>query len=163
MSENLKETKNALDPFGIRYKGDSGVDLSNPYVNTWELELDTTTGETKAVNGEPLDFVAQIQTFKEQCGIEAMKRDIAAGRATPGDFADDGQHGGDFTRSTMVSEYVGQLVQAELKAEKAKNLAERKGLDTSEILKDGADIEAYINKVVSERLAATTQKGDDSK
>ena len=152
---DVKETAvHAIDPFGVIYKGDSGVDLSNPYVDTYELELDKETGATKVVKGEPIDFVAQIQTFKDQCGVTAMMRDLAAGRALPSQFADDGKSGGDFTRSTMISEYVGDLVQAELAAAKAKAAAESKGIDVAEITKDGVDLDAYITKLVNEKLAA---------
>lgn len=170
MSPQLKETdKIAIDPFGVRYSGDSGVDLSSPYVDSWELELDPSTGSTHAVKGDCIDFVAQIQTFKDQCGIEAMTRDIAAGRALPSDYADDGAHGGDFTRSTMISEYVGQLVAAEMAAQKAAADSEGKGIETKEILADGADIEAIVTRLVNERMAANNAniannaKGEDSK
>lgn len=167
MSGQLKETgKIALDPFGVPARPRVGVDLSNRYVDTFELELDTSTGETRAVKGDPIDFVAQIQTFKDQCGIEAMRRDIAAGRALPSDYADDGAHGGDFTRPTMISEYVGQLVAAEMAAQKAAAESESKGLETKEILADGADIEAIVTRLVNERMAANNAnnaKGEDSK
>ena len=167
MSSQLKETDRiALDPFGIPRRESVAVDLSDRFVDTWELELDTSTGNTKAVKGDPIDFVAQIQTFKDQCGIEAMKRDIAAGRALPSDFADDGAHGGDFTRPTMISEYVGQLVAAELAAQKAAADSEAKGIDTKEITADGADIEAIVTRLVNERMAASSasnSKGDENK
>lgn len=160
-SSNLKETEvNSLDPFGIPHRECNSVDLSNPFVDTWELVLDTSTGETKAVKGDPINFVEQIQTFKDQCGIEAMRRDIAAGRALPGDFADDGKSGGDFTRSTMISEYVDQLVSAKLEAEKANSAAKDKGIDVDTIVKDGVDVESYIKDLVDKRLAAANVKND---
>ena len=151
---DVKETAvHAIDPFGVFYKGDPGVDLSNPFVDTYELELDKETGSTKVVKGEPIDFVAQIQTFKDQCGVTAMMRDLAAGRALPSQFGDDGKSGGDFSRSTMISEFVGDLVQAELASAKAKADAESKGIDVNEITKDGVDLDAYITKLVNEKLA----------
>lgn len=44
-----------------------------------------------------IDLDALIQTYKDQCGMEAAKRLLKLGQAQPEDFADDGKSGLDCT------------------------------------------------------------------
>lgn len=44
-----------------------------------------------------IDLDALIQTYKDQCGMEAAKRLLKTGQAQPEDFADDGKSGFDCT------------------------------------------------------------------
>lgn len=151
-----------IDAFGIVHDRDFScpVDASEHLIPEWGLELDKTTGYAKPVITGQFDMYESIQSFKDSCGIEAVKRDIACGRVTPEDIADDGKHGGDFTNPTMISEMTSIVRQAIADSKAADEEAAKKGLDVKAIKVDGLDLDAYIKQQVEARLP---QKEGDSK
>ena len=151
-----------IDAFGIVHDRDFScpVDASERFVPEWGLELDKTTGNTTPVIVGQIDMYESIQSFKDSCGIEAVKRDIACGRVTPEQVADDGKHGGDFTNPTMLSEMTSIVRQAIADSKAADDEAAKKGLDVKANKVDGLDLDAYIKQQVEARLS---NKEGDSK
>lgn len=151
-----------IDAFGIVHDRDFScpVDASERLVPEWGLELDKTTGNTKPVITGQIDMVEVVQSYKDSCGIEAVKRDLACGRVTPEDLADDGKHGGDFTNPTMLSEMTSIVRQAIADSKAADEEAAKKGLDVKAIKVDGLDLDAYIKQQVEARFP---KKEGDSK
>lgn len=153
----MQDGSRKIDSFGIVHDCDrtNSVDLSNPYVEEWGLEYDKETGSTHPVITGKIDFAESIQTFKDSCGVEAAMRDVAAGRRTQSSLADDGNHGGDFTRSSDIIEaYAAMKAQAVASAQADEN-AKAKGLDPKELKVDGLDLDAYIQKQIAARVAAS--------
>lgn len=71
--------------------------LSENYIIDLKVNFDPKTGKATPDESDKKDLVALIQTYKDQCGVEAMKRLIKTGQAQPEDFADDGKSGMDTT------------------------------------------------------------------
>lgn len=63
----------------------------------YSLKLDPETGDTIVEVKDYEDQQEVIKQFFDQCGMEGMRKLIAAGQARPADFYDDGKSGGDFT------------------------------------------------------------------
>lgn len=161
----MKDESRTIDAFGIVHDVDrtNSVDLSNPFVPEWGLEYDKETGSTRPVITGKLDFVEAIQTFKDQCGVEAAMRDVATGRRTAASVADDGQHGGDFSRSSDVIESYESMQRQAAASVHADEKAREKGIDPKEIHVDGLDLETYIQKQVSARMAAALPQTEGDK
>lgn len=159
----MKGELRTIDAFGIVHDCDrtNSVDLSNRFVDEWSLEYDKETGSTRPVISGKVDFVASIQTFKDQCGVDAAVRDLAAGRRSIERLSDDGNHGGDFSRSTEITLMADQVKKAALASMKADEQAKSKGLDPKALRVDGLDLEAYITKEVAARIAAAAPAKED--
>lgn len=71
--------------------------LSENYIIDLKVNFDPKTGKAIPDESDKKDLVALIQTYKDQCGVEAMKRLIKTGQAQPEDFSDDGKSGMDTT------------------------------------------------------------------
>lgn len=159
----MKDESRKIDAFGIVLDCDrtNSVDLSNPYVEEWGLEYDKDTGSTHPVVTGKIDFVEGIQAFKDSCGVEAAMRDVASGRRTQSSLTDDGNHGGDFTRSCDIIEAYAALKSQSILSAQADQKAKAKGLDPKELKVDGLDLDSYIQKQVAARVAAAaTAEGD---
>lgn len=91
------------DPFGghtvINPRPDSSQCDVEPHDTRalYSLKLDPTTGDTTVEVKDYEDQQEVIKQFFDQCGMEGMRKLIAAGQARPSDFYDDGKSGGDFT------------------------------------------------------------------
>lgn len=161
----MSEESKKIDAFGIVHDCDrrNSVDLSNPYVDEWGLEYDQKTGSTHPVITGKIDFVESIQTFKDSCGFEAAMRDVVAGKRTQASLTDDGNHGGDFTRSSDIIESFAALKAQSILSAQADEKAKSKGLDPKELKVDGLDLDAYIQKQVAARVAAAAPAEGDKK
>ncbi len=161
----MKDESRKIDPFGIVHDCNrtNSVDLSYRYVDEWGLEYDKETGSTHPVITGKVDFVEGIQTFKDSCGFEAVMRDVEAGRRTQASLSDDGNHGGDFTRSSDIIEAYSALKAQAVASAQADERARSKGLDPKELKIDGLDLDAYIQKQVAARVAASAPAEGDKK
>lgn len=159
-TEQLKtEPSVVVDAFGIVRDSvidPHGVDLSNPFVPEYGLELDKETGNTRAVVTGQVNFVEMIQSFASQCGVDAALRDVASGLRSPESLCDDGKHGGDFTRPTMVSAASDYLRAAQDSSSRADSAASDAGLDVEKL--HGSDVEKYLNDLIQSRIDALAKK-----
>lgn len=86
-----------IDAFGIvGFEPSLGVKADEKFLDQFDIEFDKETGNTKVVKVGKINLVEQIQTYKDDCGLELMKKMLAQG-TDPAVFADDGSHGGDTT------------------------------------------------------------------
>lgn len=67
------------------------VDCSNKFTDEWTLKLNE-DGSTTPIKSGKRDLDAEIQSFKDQAGMEGMLNMIRIGRALPVDYVDDGDH-----------------------------------------------------------------------
>lgn len=88
-----------VDPFQVGRKIAimPGMDLSDAHImRLVDTKIDHETGQAYPVY-DSIDLQQEIDARKHDCGFDLMKKMIATGQATPADFADDGQHGVDFS------------------------------------------------------------------
>lgn len=139
-------------PFGTPIRAVKPSDCSNKFLKQYGLELDKETGSTFVVEKDPLDLDAQIQTYKDQCGMELAQLQIKRGLADPGDFA---AVPGDYGDISNLPDNINDAYQEHLKAEDS-------GLDLSQF-KTNADIEAYVKAQVKAQLEAQAKTQNQPK
>lgn len=139
MPETVKYT-----PFGTPIRKSEPVDCSNKFLAQFGLELDKETGSTFIVGKDPIDLDAQIQTYKDQCGMDLAQLQMKRGLADPGDFA---AEPGDYGDTSTLPDNINDAYRASLNAKKASNV------DLSQFKTD-ADIEAYVKAQVKAELEA---------
>lgn len=101
---------------GIDYVPPEPSKLDERFLVQPKPVLDPATGETHIDCSDKLDLVELIQSYKDQCGIEFMLKQMKLGVVTPESLADDGQHSGDASMPLDINDaYRAQLVQAEAK------------------------------------------------
>lgn len=142
MPETVKYT-----PFGTPIRKVKGVNCNVRTVPQFGLVLDKETGSTHLEPKDPLDLHALIQTFRDQCGMTAAQNLIKRGLAEPKDFA---AVPGDYGDTSALPDNLNDSYQASLAAQKA---AQASGVDLG-LFKSEADIKAYVDKMVSEKLKA---------
>lgn len=153
------------DPFGVVYDPSDcgGIDCNQRYVDELGLDLDKETGTTKVVVKGKTDLQEQIEADRENVGIEAMFRLVAQGRANIAQFADDGKHGGDFTRPTMLAE-VGPYVEADNKSRaELKKIAESLGVSVDELLNPQTNVQELLRQKLQKQGSVeqkTAQEGE---
>lgn len=160
-AEFAKMTKPEMrvDPFGIVLPVDRSsfaVDLSDPYVDVLGLELDKETGNTKVVVTGKRNTVEEIQSFKDECGLEAALRDISSGLLNPGSLCDDGKHGGDYSSPTMLAPMSNRLEDTRSASAFADAAARRAGMDLDAL--HGDKVEEYISGLIKGQIEK--MKGD---
>lgn len=98
---------------------------------------------------EPLDLVEMTQSYKNECGIEAMKLLLKSGQASPEDFADDGTGSAD---STQFPTNLNDAYQASLETRKAasKSVASLGGSLESAIA--SGNLDEYVKGLVNEQI-----------
>lgn len=139
MPETIKYT-----PFGTPIRKVEPQDCSNKLLKQYGLELDKETGSTFVVEKDPLDLDAQIQTYKDQCGLEFAQLQLKRGLASPEDFA---AQPGDYGDTSTLPDNINDAYRASLDAKKAANL------DLGQFKTD-ADIQAYVKAQVKAQLEA---------
>lgn len=142
MPETIKYT-----PFGTPIRKFKPVDCSRKLLKQYGLELDKETGSTFVVEKDPMDLDAQIQTYKDQCGMELAQLEIKRGLASPEDFA---AKPGDYGDTSTLPDNLNDAYRASLDAKKAK-------VDLSKFKTD-ADIQAYVKAQVKAQLEAAQAK-----
>ena len=138
MPEAVKYT-----PFGTLIRKSKAVDCSRKTIKQYGLELDKETGSTFVVEKDPLDLDAQVQTYKDQCGMELAQLQLKRGLASPEDFA---AKPGDYGDTSMLPDNLNDAYRASLDAKKAK-------VDLSQFKTD-ADIQNYVKAQVKAQLEA---------
>lgn len=111
----------------------------------FDLVFDKETGSTHVEQKDPLDLDAQIQTYKDQCGLDFALLQMKRGLATPEQFA---AVPGDYGDTSTLPDNINDAYQA---AQAAKKAAGSLNLDQ---FKTDADIQAYVEKAVAAQLAA---------
>lgn len=115
MSEKKTE-KPVLYFHGFAYVPPEASKLDEKFLVQAKPVLDPKTGETKIDESDKLDLVELIQSYKGQCGIEFMLKQMKLGVVTSESIADDGKHSGDASGPLDINDaYRAQLVQAEAK------------------------------------------------
>lgn len=109
------------------------------------LDYDKETGSSVIVLRDPLDLYAEIQSHRDECGLEFAQLQIKRGLADPSDFA---AVPGDYGDTSTLPDNINDAYQA---AQAAKHAA---GSVDLRQFKSDADIQAYVNKIVAEQLAA---------
>lgn len=138
------------DCFGKIIRTPITTEATDRFQVEYDAVLNKETGqfETKIVG--KTDIVEITQSFKDQCGIEAMKLAIAKGQ-DPAIFADDGNHGGDFSgRPTNLNDAYRAALNSQQAA--AQILGEL-GIDN---IPDGADIDALISEAIKKKIEAAS-------
>lgn len=137
-------------PFGtpIREFKPSHFPKNDGLLPTFELKLDKETGNTEIVQGEPIDLYAQIQSYKDSCGMTAAQELIARGLKAPDAFADDPADYGDI--STMPDN-INDAYQANEQAAAAARAYGIEGIQTQ------AELDSYIKSMVAKELAASKE------
>lgn len=159
-TEEKKEIAPAIspvDPFtgAVRPAVSGAVDLFQRYLKQygWELDHEACEKRVTGENIEDLDLYALTQSYKDQCGMELMKQLIASGQASPEDFYDNGQLGGDNSLPTDINTLHAYVEAEKSNAEKAVGAL---GGNLGDALASG-DIEAYIKGLVDKAIAAQAQ------
>lgn len=142
MPETVKYT-----PFGTPIRKVKGVKCNVRTIPQFGLVLDKETGTTHLEAKDPLDLHALIQTFRDQCGMTAAQNLIKRGLADSQDFA---AQPGDYGDTSTLPDNLNDAYQASLAGKKA---AKASGVDLGK-LRTEADIKAYVDKMVSEKLKA---------
>lgn len=150
------DVKKVVNCFGITVPDVEPLKCDEKYLVEYGQELNKETGQFEFVITGKTDLQELIQSFKEQCGIEAMKLAIAKGR-DPLFYADDGHHNADLTGlSTQINEaYRNKINAEEMKAKILNDL----GIDN---LPDGFDFEAIIKDAITKKYGVDTPKIEES-
>lgn len=148
-----------IDCFGVvGYEKPSGVKLDEQFLDQFDIELDKSTGNTKVVKVGKINIVEQIQTYRDDCGMELMKKMIAQG-ADPKVFADDGLHGADCTLPTDLNE---ALAAAQAATAKANAAADKLGIQD---YAKSSDIEKLVldalNKIQEQKVTKVFVEGEN--
>lgn len=144
----MAESVIKFTPFGTPIKPFVPTHSGKVYkkeIAQFDLAFDKETGSTYVEQKDPLDLDAQIQSYKDQCGLEfamlQMKRGLITAdqlAAAPGDYGD----------TSTLPDNLNDAYQA---AQAAKSAAG--SLDLTQFKTD-ADIQAYVEKAVAAQLAA---------
>lgn len=131
-------------PFGTPIRKERFIydGISQRKLAQFGLELDKETGSTKVVEKDPIDLFELIQSYKDECGMEAAQRLIARGLASPDDFAAQPVDYGD---TSQLPDNINDAYQQNLKNQQL-------GVDLSQF-KSTADIDAYVTEQVKKELA----------
>lgn len=100
MVEQVEQVRKLVDPFQVcrTIPVDKGMDLSDAHVmRVKDMRVDDETMKVYPVF-ESVDLQQEIDARVNDCGMVLMKKLIMTGQAKPSDFADDGQHGVDFSQ-----------------------------------------------------------------
>lgn len=158
-SAKTKKPEMRVDPFGIVLPVDRSsysVDLSDPYVDVLGLELDKETGNTNVVVTGKRNTVEEIQSFKDECGLEAALRDISSGLLNPASLCDDGKHGGDFSSPTMLAPMSNRIEETRAASAYADAAARKAGMDLDAL--HGDKVEEYLSGLIKAQIEK--MKGD---
>lgn len=139
--------------YGFAYKPPKPTVLNERFLVQPKPVLDPKTGETKIDESDKLDLVELIQSYKDQCGVEFMLKQVKIGAIAPESLADDGNHSGDASMPLDVNDaYRANLAS---KVDGAK-LADALGLKEDELTEEN------IRKAI-EAIYAKTAKAEEVK
>ena len=166
MAETQTKAFVPVCPFHIR-----STDISNkepkhltliPRI-TDQVEVDKETLIVRPVV-ETYDVQAEIQTYKNQCGLEYFKLLLAQGKAVKSDAYDDGEHGFDTSviPETIHEAHNNAQAGADVLAELAKALGVKSGKAiTSDDLLDLLSQQVKANEAAKAAAASTTTPTED--
>lgn len=139
-----------FNPFGSLippFKPQYDAKVSEKNVAQFGCEYDEETKQMVSVLKDPVDLDAQIQTFKDQCGMAQAELLLKRGLATPDDFA---AKPGDYGDSSDMPDNINDAYQQA-------QAAAVSGVDTRKFKTD-EDIQKYVESVVAAKLAAAQPK-----
>lgn len=152
-----KEKRVFLDPFQVGRKIAimSGQDLSDAHImRLVDTKIDHETGQAYPVY-QSIDLQQEIDARKHDCGFDLMKKLIATGQATPADFADDGQHGVDFSG---VPDSVHELAKsAQQSSESVANLLAILGVKDGDVL-----TQEMMERLLTDKVAEIFKKQQEA-
>lgn len=144
----MPEQEVKLTPFGTpvrEFVPSHSSKVCKKEIAQFDLAFDKETGSTYVEQKDPLDLDAEIQTYKDQCGLDAALLQLKRGLASPEDFA---AQPGDYGDTSMLPDNINDAYQAAQAAEAAAG-----SVDLHQFKTD-ADIQAYVDKAVAAQLAA---------
>jgi len=160
MAEQVQEQVEArvfVDPFQIcrSIPAGTGQDLSDAHImRVKDMRVDAETLQAYPVY-EVVDLQQEIDARVDDCGMVMMKRLIATGQAKPSDFADDGQHGVDF------SEIPADVHEMAKKADEVNatvtNLLAALGVQEGDVL-----TQQMVEKLLTDKVAELYKKQQES-
>lgn len=137
---------------GFAYVPPEPDKLDERYLVQLKPVLDPKTGNTSVDESDKLDLVELIQSYKDQCGMEFMLKQVKLGVVGIESLADDGKHSGDASGPLDINDaYRAQLIQAEAKRVLADTLGIKDEL-TEERIK--ARLAEIYGKVDAPKVAA---------
>lgn len=140
------------DPFGHYPRPEVAVKADRRFLHkyTYQPDHESLSYVLTDENVEEVDLVKLTQSYKNECGIEAMKILLASGQASPDDFADDGTGSADLTPYPTNINDAYQAANATKAA--AKKSVESLGGSLEAALGSGK-LDEYIQGLVSAELA----------
>lgn len=134
------------------------VDASNGMRSEYTLTVDKETLTTYPVKTGEVDTDAEVQTYKDQCGMTYILDLISRGLATPSSFQDNGDMSGD---GTVIPQNIHELQEMAARNNKAvSELSEALGLSTSDISSEDFDkiLETKIAAIVAKKAEAVKEE-----
>lgn len=135
--------------------------LDDRFLIQLKVKFNPETGDTEPDESDVVDLVELIQTYKDQCGVEAAIRLIKNGQATAEQFMDDGKHSADVTKTPATAQ---EIANALLQSEQFKNeFAEKFGIpQNAEKLTDeqlgnliSSKVEEVLGRYIKKQQEAT--------
>lgn len=136
--------------YGFDYVPPAPSKLDERYLVQPKPVLDPTTGETHIDESDKIDLVELAESYKDQCGLEFMLRQMKLGVVTPESLADDGKHSGDATYPTDINDAYRALLEEN---DKKARLAAALGLKVDELTEEK----------ITAAIAEINQKKDEAK
>lgn len=129
--------------------------LEDRYLVNLKVKFDPSTGSTEPDESDLVDLEELIQSYKDQCGMEAALKAIKTGMKTIDDFKDDGKHSGEVPRELETAQ---GRANAALDAQaKTAALADKLGVPLNAKLTED-QLTAIISKTINEKYPDMIKK-----
>lgn len=168
VESSVEEVERQIDAFGVIQPVRKVPQIAqspedDALIIHYGLDVDTETHRTIVSVAEKVDLTKLIQSYKDECGVEAALRLIKLGRASPEDFCDDGQHGVD---ATVFPKFQGDLLKKlEPGIEQGEELKKELGIPSS-VKVDESNVEELVGLYVKkyfDKIAASANQAESKK
>jgi len=146
-----------IDAFGvIRPVTTPALKCDDHILEQYDYSLNKETGAFEVTVSGTVDLSEIINSNKDNCGLNLAMLNIARG-ADPSLYCDDGQHGGDFSKSTNINEAYQDAV-------KSKEIIDKvaKELGISD-LKGDENLDEVIGKAIAKKIGAVQPVVEEKK
>lgn len=146
-----------VDAFGVvRPVATEALKCDRHFLIQYDQVLNKETGVFEVKETGKVDITEIIKSNKDNCGLDLALLNIKRGMS-PDAFADDGKHGGDFSKSVNINEAYQQKLAADQVVAK---LAKALGLDN---LSYSENIDEVISKALASKLQSQNVKAEQPK
>jgi len=146
-----------IDAFGVvRPVPTPALKCDRHTLEQYEYALNKETGAFEVKVTGKVDLTEIIESNKDNCGLNLAFLNIARG-ADPSVYLDDGQHGGDFTKSININEAYQDALKSK---EVIQGIA--KELNISD-LKGDENLSEVIGKAIAKRIGVDVKAPESSK